>query len=184
MLFEDFKMKKMILLLSVGLYIQGCSTGRQIASQEPGPSQQTSIELAKKLKGGNIKFVAQKANGGDSILQYLSLEFKDCKAELGDKLIIDGNPSNEVESYVVCDTNFRLGPFSGQVMAKVWGQKKQFSFDFSDNKDGRYDIQAAADLVWDGDRQRWSGVGKINGWYRSGKKDDGITITVREVIRL
>jgi hypothetical protein len=155
---------------------------RKPASSDRAPSE-TSLKLAKKLNGGSVRFIAENKNGGSSFFRYLSVEFKNCKAEVGNKELAEGGALDQ-EDYVACESDFHAGPIKGRVLARIWGEKKVFSFRFSDQKPNQHDVEVEAKLIWDSNRKEWTGEGAVSGWLKSGSENNGIVITVREKIKI
>ena len=70
---------KKLLALSLAFLTTACaSADRNLASD--GEPDSAAVELATKLNGGSVKFVANREGGIASIVTFFDLNFKNCRA--------------------------------------------------------------------------------------------------------
>lgn len=170
---------KKLLALSLAFLTTACaSTNRNLASD--GEPDTAAVELATKLNGGSVKFVANREGGIASIVTFFDLNFKNCRA-LGTAGYSPTTEQGFRLASVECDVELNTDPVRTSFRAQISGDKRNFTIRAAHEEANKYSLDAELTVSYE--QKRWVGKGKVNGWVNQKVgKNTTITATVKETL--
>lgn len=160
------------------LALASCSSVTRSPSSVGQEPSSASVELASKLKNGELNFKAYKDDRSPSILSYLTIKFKNCEAKVGsDELMNDPNYDG---NYIECNINFTTDPLNTEFTAKITGKSKNFTVHIEKEVSNKYTVYAHMNVFYES--HAWHGKGKVTGWLNKKMGNSTLTVNVNENI--